>query len=102
MVCQSFIFFLVALKDLVPVVMNAAEDLIRPAFGVKCSLDHGKFLIMPYILCVNRIEIALAKAEIVNGIEQVGLPYTIIPDETIDAGREGNFSFGQIFKIQQG
>jgi hypothetical protein len=54
---------------------------------------------MHYILSIHRIEITLAKAEIVDGIEQVGFADTVLTHKAIDTGRQGQFSLTDIFKV---
>jgi len=43
---------------------------------------------------------ALAKREIMDGIQQVGLAHSVIPEKTIYLGRERNFCLENIFVIE--
>jgi hypothetical protein len=101
MMGQPFILPLVAFEDLVPVVVDTAQDIVGFTTHGKCSLNHCKFLVMADILGINRIEIAFAQAKIVNGIKQVCFSHAIFAHETIDPGRESYFSFRNVFEIYE-
>jgi len=68
----------------------------------KYTLDNGKFLIMPDILSIYSIEIAFAETEIMDGIKDIGFTNTVVPDKTINTGREFYFNLFKIFKVNQG
>jgi hypothetical protein len=100
--CQPFIFPLIAFEDLIPVMMNAAEDLIRMISMPEYTLDKCKFLVMPDILRIYGVKITFAKAEIMNGIQNIGFTNTVVPYKAIDTGRETYFNFLKILKVNQG
>ena len=57
---------------------------------------------MPDILRVNGIEVTFAKREVMNGIQQVGLPSPVIAYETIDLVGELKRCFAVILEVGQG
>jgi hypothetical protein len=62
-------------------------------------MDGEKALVVPDILCIDRIESAFAKGKIMYGIEQVGLPGTVIADKAIDLVGKMKAGFFVIFEI---
>jgi len=42
---------------------------------------------------------AFAKREIMNGIQQIGLSHSVIPEKTIYFGRERNFCLENVFPV---
>jgi hypothetical protein len=57
-------------------------------------VNGEELLPLPDILCVYRVEKALAEREIIDGVKKVGLPYSIIADKTVDSGTEINVGIG--------
>jgi hypothetical protein len=54
---------------------------------------------MPYVLRVNRIEIAFAEGEVINSIQDVGFAHSVIANETVDVVRKFKFRFGIVLKV---
>ena len=63
-------------------------------------VDGEIILIMSDILAVNGIEITLTERKIMNRIHQVGLPYPVIADKTVDLVRELVVSLRIILKVR--
>jgi hypothetical protein len=40
------------------------------------------------VLAVDRVEVTLAERKVMNGIHQVSLPYSVVPDKTVDLIRK--------------
>jgi hypothetical protein len=62
-------------------------------------MNTEEILSVTDILAVDRVERAFAEGQIVDRIEKVGFPGTVISNETIDFIRENKRSFLVIFKI---
>ena len=45
---------------------------------------------------------ALAKGEIIDCIQQVGLTYTVVSDEAVQLGRECQLGLSDVFVVQYG
>jgi hypothetical protein len=57
---------------------------------------------MFHILCIDGIGETFAKRQIVDAIEQIGLPHPVVSDKAIDFGREREVGLLNIFVIQDG
>jgi hypothetical protein len=62
-------------------------------------VDTEKHLMMPDILGVYWIKIAFAERKIVDCIQEVRFPRSVITYKTIDLIRKMEYSFPVIFKI---
>jgi hypothetical protein len=100
MIGQPLVLFLVELKYLPLVGLLHAGNIVK-AVGVPDinSMDAEKTLVMADILRIDRVEIALAKRKVMNGIQQVRLAGTVISNKTIDFVREKKRRFLVILKI---
>jgi hypothetical protein len=56
---------------------------------------------MTDVLGVHRVEIAFAQTQVVDGIQEIGLPHPVVSDKAIDAGRKRKLRFFHIFKIDK-
>jgi len=65
------------------------------------TLYHEEIAGMPDIICILTIEIGFAECQVIYGIEKVGLPDSIIANETIKLWREFNIKLMVSFKIEQ-
>jgi hypothetical protein len=65
-------------------------------------LDQKMLLSMPYVMCINRVEITLGHGQIVDRIQQVGLSGPVIPHKTIDLPAEGELKLVIVLEIQKG
>jgi hypothetical protein len=54
---------------------------------------------VPDVLRVDGVEIAFAKGEVINGVEQVGLAGGVVANKTIHTRREIHIRFSDIFEI---
>jgi hypothetical protein len=68
---------------------------------VKQTLDHTIILVIPDVLRVHRIQIALAKGQVMDRIQDIGLAHTIFANEAIYLLRKGYFNLFIILKIDQ-
>jgi hypothetical protein len=62
-------------------------------------VNGEKMLPVPDILGVDGVEIAFAKREVMDGIQQIGFSGTVITSKAIDLGRETGPCFPVILKI---
>jgi hypothetical protein len=81
---KSLVIFLVAFELLLLVSAHAAIDRLFLLLAFKDALDHRKFSLVRDILGIHRVQVALAEGKVMDGIEQVGLPYPVFTHETID------------------
>jgi hypothetical protein len=56
---------------------------------------------MPDILRIHRVKITLTEAQIMYGIEEVGLPHPVIAYKTVDTWRKGQLCLFKILKINK-
>ena len=92
MLRKTFIFFLITLKMFLWATLNAVIHHIHVIILVcVCAFNNKK---VGVVLNIQRVDIricALAKRQIVDGIEHIGLSHTIMSDETIYIRRERKF-----------
>ena len=58
------------------------------------SVNGEELLSFPNVLSVDRVEVTLAEREVIDGIEEVGLPHSVVADETVDSGAEIDVGVG--------
>ena len=77
-----------------------ALDLVGfPVIPDTRSMDHKKILGMTDILAVDRVEVTLAESQVMDRIQEVGLPDTIITYKAIDLVGEQVFCLRIILKV---
>jgi hypothetical protein len=79
MVGKALIFLFIPFKLLFLVSLLSAVDLLVLALQVELTLDEEKRGAVKYILAVNRVKKAFAKGEIMDGIQDIGFPASVIP-----------------------
>ena len=89
MLGQPPVFLLVPLEMLFRPTLHAAVHLLLLAgIGGVVSLQHEEVGIVAHHLGIFRIESTLAEGEIIDRIQQIGLPLTVVSDETVELGRK--------------
>ena len=84
MVGQSLILLLIALERLFLTASYATRECFGRAVTLVHSLQHKEILAVTYILRIDNVRKTLAEREIVDGIQQVTLAHTVVPDKTVD------------------
>ena len=101
MLRQSFILFLITLKTLFLFAFQTAIYLFRLSrLMLILSLQHEEVLTVPDILGIYGMGCALTKGKKIHSIQQIGLSFTIMSDETIHLRREGQLGLRYVLIIQ--
>jgi hypothetical protein len=80
---KPVILLLISFENFAFVPVYSAINLVGSVIRLKGSLDHRKFMLMPDVLRINGIKITLAKAQVMNGIQYIGLSNAIVSNKTI-------------------
>ena len=64
-------------------------------------MDHKKGRAEANILIISRIYGTFAEREVVNSVEQIGFPDSIVSGNAIESGAKFDFSLDIIFKINE-
>ena len=86
MLRESLISLPIALELLLHAALHSAVDALRVGLRFVAHirpLEHEKILLMSDELRIDGIVSTPTKRKIINRIQQVGLPRTILPDKTI-------------------
>ena len=70
--------------------------------GAVMAVDGEELLADADVLHIDRVEIALAEREIVDGVEEVGLAGTVVAHEAVDLGAEGDLDLGVVLEVGEG
>jgi hypothetical protein len=62
-------------------------------------MNGKKRCVVPDILLIDRVEIAFAKGQVMNGIQEIGLSCPVQADEAIDLIRKVKFGLRIILEI---
>jgi hypothetical protein len=81
--------------------LHTTADSLLSAQSIKISLNQHERLVVGNVLGVNRIEIALAKAQIMHCIQNIGLPTAIVSQETIDLRTKGQIGPCVVLEMDQ-
>ena len=88
MVGQPFIFLMVYFKNFPVIGLLYTGNNIRTVTIFQVSaMNAEEVFVMPDILGINRVEIAFAKRQVMDGIQQVCFSSPVITDKTIDLVR---------------
>lgn len=101
MIRQALIHFSIALNHPFAPLLQAAYNLFFTVVLFKCPFNKEKVLVMGDILRCNGIEIAFAQCKVVNRIQDVGLPYTVIANKTVDFAVKFEFSGFKILVVNE-
>ena len=83
--------------------LQTAVDVFRAAvLPLVSGLQHHELLSVAHRHAVLAREAALAHRQEVDGIQHVGLPLTVVSDETIDARREVKICLGNVLIVKYG
>jgi hypothetical protein len=77
-------------------------DLLGQVLALVFPLYEEMLLSVPDILGINGVKVTLGHGEIIDGIQQVGLACTVIPNETIDPAAERQFELVVILEVDEG
>ena len=101
MVGQASIFFLIAFELLLLPALHAAINLFGRTIGcfVK-TLNQEEVGFVANVLLIYGIARTFAKRQEIDGIEQIGLSHTILPEETVQLGGKLQVGFLQVFIVQ--
>jgi len=100
MLRQFVILFFIPLELFPLPATDSTKDLLFTPLIVIVTLQHAHILTIVDQLGIGRIDVAFAKREIMNGIQQIGLSHSVIPEKTIYFGRERNFCLENVFIIE--
>ena len=78
----------------------AAEDAACHVVAI-VAVDGEEVVAHAYVLHVDGIKVAFAEREVVDGVEEVGLPRPVVADEAVDIAAEGNVGFGIVLEVGQ-
>jgi hypothetical protein len=98
---ELLILLLVPFELLFSLLSDTAVDILLLSQPFKYPLDDTKFLVIPDVLAVHGVQITLTKGEIVNGIEQIGLPHPVLPHEAIDLLTERKIELFIILEVDE-
>ena len=89
---ELVVILLIALELLLLASFQSARKfVVHPKIGYIRALNHKELLAMLYVLAVGRTYGTFAKREVVDRIEQIGLPHPIATDKAVDLGRQCKF-----------
>ena len=103
MLNEAFVVFFAAAELLLNTAFDAAGDdfLFRGGMVKGVSpLNHSHVFGMRNILTINSVVRGLGEAEVVDGIEQIGLALAIEPDQAVEFIREAEGSFSDILIVE--
>ena len=81
---KLFVRFSIAFYHLFGAFFKRAEYFFGSFVFLKFTFNNKKIGAMFYILCGHGVKVAFAKAQVVNGIQNIGLSYPIIAHQTVD------------------
>jgi hypothetical protein len=82
--------------------LEGTHDLLFPPVEHKLSFNHEKFFPVAYILGSDGVEITLPEGEVIDGIEHIGLPPSVVPDKTIDLRIEFKCDVAEVLVVEEG
>jgi hypothetical protein len=101
-VTEAIIFFLVETERLLGITfLNAGNQFIILAIVRIHPMDGKEILLMPDVLLVGGAEKTLAKREVIDGIQDVGLPCPVEAHETIDVLRQLQICRFTVLEVRQ-
>ena len=102
MIAELRVLLLVALEHLAMPRANLQEQLTLIAEVASVdSIEHGSLLPVLHGEAVGDREVTLGEREVVQRIQQVGLPHPIEANEAIDLGGEGAGGRGDALEVQE-
>jgi hypothetical protein len=101
MVRQPVINFTVPLDYLGHTAFQAAHNFFFVFFFYEGAVNDKKIFTMAYILGADRVKVALAKTEVVNGVQDICFSDAVIPDKTIDLCIKLKFTTIKILVIEE-
>ena len=102
MVGQALVILFIALKLLFMIAFYRACYLFIVVVFTERAVHDKKVSILLYLLCINWGKVAFAERQVMYGIQQIGFTRTIIAGKGVNTLAEGKFSFGVVFKIDDG
>jgi hypothetical protein len=100
MIGQPVVFLLIEPERfLVISFLNATDAIGFPTLTLIVTMYAEKIHFVPDVLHIHRIEIALAKGEVINGIHDICFAGSVITNEAVDLNRKVEISFSIILEI---
>ena len=81
---KFFIGFSITLDHFFSAFFKGAQYLFGPSLFLKFPFNHKKIGIVFYVLRRDGIKVALAKAQVVNGVQNISLAHPVIAHQTVD------------------
>ena len=98
---RQFVVLLFIPFELFPLpTADGTKNILFASLIVIVTLQHTHILVVVDQLGIGRVDMTLAKREIVNGIQQIRFPHSAIPEKTIYFGGERNFCLENVFVIE--
>ena len=103
MLGQTLVFFLVAFEMFLGTPLQSAVypllvAMVMPVTGI----EHKEVAVVVQHLRVNGVEGAATKRQVVDGIKQIGLTLSVLPDETIHLRREVKGGLPDVLIVDDG
>ena len=98
MIGEFIVLLFISFENLLLSLLKAAKNFVISVISIKMCINGKKGLIVLNVLTVNGIEIALTKTRVINGIQKIRLPHSVVPNKTINVRREGQMGFFVILK----
>ena len=103
MLNEAFVVFFAAAELLLNTAFDAAgDDFFFRGGTVKgvSPLNHSHLFGVRNVLTINSVVRGLGEAEVVDGIEQIGLALAIEPDKAVEFIREAEGGFSDILIVE--
>ena len=100
MVREAVVFLLVALEDPPLATLEGAKQFHVAAIVIIKTLDQAHILPPIDHLRLGCIDVAPAERQVINRIQEIGLPHTIVAHKAIQLRREGKSNLLYILIIE--
>jgi hypothetical protein len=98
---KLLVFFLVPFELLLFLLPDPAIDILLFAPSFKYSLDDTEFLSVTDILGIHGIQVAFTQGQVMDRIQNIGLPHPVFTHKTIDPFGQVDIHLFIILKIDQ-
>lgn len=96
MIGKPFVLLFIAFELFTLTLFQSAGDLFGASLFLIHSLNHEELLVVPYVERIDALQGTFTKREVVDGIEQVGFPHTVIAQQAVELGREQQRGLGDV------
>jgi len=84
MVRHTLVLLAVESEHLLFLLLERTEELIAAIIAYKETLENKKILPVPDAEGIGVVEKTLGKREVMNGIKDVGLPYSVVTHKAVE------------------